>query len=107
LLRASPYHAARRRSYIPLDVAAKHGLAQEDLYRGKNLEALSSAVHEVASAASAHLEKARSLSGTIPAAAKPVLLPAVLLIPIESLAALSLKELILKETALVVQSSSH
>ncbi|KAH8958435.1 hypothetical protein BDL97_06G024000 [Sphagnum fallax] len=76
LLRASPYHAARRRSYIPLDVAAKHGLAQEDLYRGKNLEALSSAVHEVASAASAHLEKARSLSGTIPAAAKPVLLPA-------------------------------
>ncbi|KAH9558755.1 hypothetical protein CY35_06G023700 [Sphagnum magellanicum] len=77
LLRASPYHAARRRSYIPLDVAAKHGLAQEDLYRGKNLEALSSAVHEVASAASAHLEKARSLSGTIPAAAKPVLLPAV------------------------------
>jgi hypothetical protein len=36
-----------------------------------------------------------------------VLLPAVLLIPIESLAALSLKKLILKETALVVQSSSH
>lgn len=61
----------------------------------------------MASAASAHLEKARSLSGTIPAAAKPVLLPAVLLIPIESLAGLSLKKLILKETALVVQSSSH
>ncbi|KAG0627829.1 hypothetical protein M758_2G231000 [Ceratodon purpureus] len=47
LLRASPYHGARRRSYIPLETAAKYGLAQEEMYRGQKLEALANAVHEV------------------------------------------------------------
>lgn len=77
LLRASPHHGARRRSYIPLETAAKYGLAQEELYRGQNMEALANAVHEVASVANLHLEKARSLAVTVPAQAKPVLLPAV------------------------------
>ncbi|KAG0588900.1 hypothetical protein KC19_2G276900 [Ceratodon purpureus] len=77
LLRASPYHGARRRSYIPLETAAKYGLAQEEMYRGQNLEALANAVHEVASVANSHLDKARSLASTVPAPAIPVLLPAV------------------------------
>lgn len=104
LLRSSPYHGARRRSYIPLETAAKvriqnfknrqsficvetlslslstfhkssrirnlrsfkpgfpdacskrcrfvlvtwqYGLAQEEMYRGQNMEALANAVHEV------------------------------------------------------------
>ncbi|KAG0627828.1 hypothetical protein M758_2G231000 [Ceratodon purpureus] len=77
LLRASPYHGARRRSYIPLETAAKYGLAQEEMYRGQKLEALANAVHEVASVANSHLDKARSLASTVPAPAIPVLLPAV------------------------------
>lgn len=33
LLRASAVHASRRRSYLPLDLCAKHGVSQEDVYR--------------------------------------------------------------------------
>lgn len=76
-LRATAYHASRRRSYIPYEIAAKHGLSQEDLYRGEYSEALENAMFEIASTANAHLEKAQELSDVIPKAALPVLLPAV------------------------------
>lgn len=77
LLRATAYHASRRRSYIPLQIAAKHGLSQEELYRGEHNEALENAVFEIASTANTHLEKAQELSHTVPKEALPVLLPAV------------------------------
>lgn len=77
LLRASHYHRLFRRTYIPIDIAAKHGVSQEDVYRGIYSEGLADAVLEVASAANAHLCKARELRGTIPPAALPILLPAV------------------------------
>eukprot|EP01018_Ginkgo_biloba_P012742 Gb_04593 [translate_table: standard] len=76
-LRATPYHASRRRTYIPLDITAKHGLSQEEIYRGECSEALENAIFEIASTANTHLEKARELSDTVPKAALPVLLPAV------------------------------
>uniref|UniRef100_A0A2C9WAN0 NADH dehydrogenase (Ubiquinone) complex I, assembly factor 6 n=1 Tax=Manihot esculenta TaxID=3983 RepID=A0A2C9WAN0_MANES len=83
LLRSLPYHASRNRhfSYIPTDVATKHGLLAKDGGRSEvhldSRENLCNAVFEMASVANAHLQKARALAGTVPAEARPVLLPAV------------------------------
>eukprot|EP00850_Spirogloea_muscicola_P003337 SM000013S26506 [mRNA] locus=s13:764047:765020:- [translate_table: standard] len=83
LLRAAPHHHARRRTYIPLDTAAKHRLSQEDLYSLKPpREPLADAVLDIASQAQAHLATARAMlpklkeEGLLNAAA-PTLLPAV------------------------------
>lgn len=77
LLKASHHHSLFRRTYIPIDIAAKHGVSQEDIYRKVHSEGLADAVLEVASVSDAHLRKARALAGTVPPAAVPVLLPAV------------------------------
>nr|CAD1831174.1 unnamed protein product [Ananas comosus var. bracteatus] len=67
--------------YIPADVAEKHGLlirsGSGSEVRMESGEDLSDVVFEVASAAGAHLQKARELAGTVPAEAVPALLPAV------------------------------
>ncbi|KAK9148006.1 hypothetical protein Scep_006763 [Stephania cephalantha] len=83
LLRSLPYHASRSRqvSYIPSEVASKHGLLVN--YGGRtqvrmdSREKLSDAVFEIASVANDHLQKARELAKTVPAESLSVLLPAV------------------------------
>ncbi|KAH7421233.1 hypothetical protein KP509_13G047200 [Ceratopteris richardii] len=77
LLRASPHHSLFRRTYIPIEIAAKHSVSQEDIYRRIHSEGLANAVLDVASVAEAHLAKARALASTVPSGAIPVLLPAV------------------------------
>ena len=86
LLRGTKVHAAQRRSYIPLDVAAKHGAATEDVYRATPTEGVRNAVHEVASVAKAHLDSARAMAPRLradrlppraSAIARAALLPAV------------------------------
>lgn len=82
LLRSLPYHASRNRqfSYIPAKVAEKHGLlvktGSETDIRLEPSQGLCDAVFEMASVANSHLVKARELSGTVPAGARRVLLPA-------------------------------
>lgn len=83
LLKSLPYHASRNHqfSYIPAKVAEKHGLlvhqsGQSEIKKDSR-EALCDAVFEMASVANAHLQKARELAGSVPAEARPVLLPAV------------------------------
>lgn len=77
LLKATPHHSLFRRTYIPIEIAARHNVSQEDIYRKRYSEGLANAVLDVASVADAHLSKARALAGTVPPAAIPVLLPAV------------------------------
>ncbi|MCO5580379.1 hypothetical protein L7F22_034246 [Adiantum nelumboides] len=77
LLKGSPHHSLFRRTYIPIEVAARHNVSQEDIYRKVYSEGLADAVLDVAGVAEAHLSKARALAGTVPSAAVPVLLPAV------------------------------
>ncbi|XP_052210710.1 uncharacterized protein LOC127813660 [Diospyros lotus] len=83
LLKSLPYHASRSHhfSYIPAQVAAKHGLLDnqggQPQIRMDSREGLCDAVFEMASVANAHLQKARELAGTVPMEARPVLLPAV------------------------------
>ncbi|GAV75610.1 SQS_PSY domain-containing protein [Cephalotus follicularis] len=83
LLKSLPYHASRNRhfSYIPANVAAKHGLLVKEGGRSEIRlecrEGLRDVVFEMASVANVHLQKARELAGTVPPEALPVLLPAV------------------------------
>ncbi|PIA43511.1 hypothetical protein AQUCO_01900126v1 [Aquilegia coerulea] len=83
LLKSLPYHASRNRqiSYIPAELASKHGLLVEQgggkQIRMDSSEGLTEAVFEMASVANVHLQKARELARTVPAEAVPVLLPAV------------------------------
>jgi NADH dehydrogenase [ubiquinone] 1 alpha subcomplex assembly factor 6 len=77
LLKSSYHHSSYRRSYIPIEVTAKHGVSQEDIYRRMNSQSLADAVYDVASVADAHLKQAHALASTVPQAAIPVLLPAV------------------------------
>ncbi|CAN0842085.1 NADH dehydrogenase (ubiquinone) complex I, assembly factor 6 [Linum grandiflorum] len=84
LLRSLPYHASRSRhdSYIPMEVAMKHGLLVKEGGRSyiqldSKEGSLSDAVFEIASVANAHMQKARDLAGTVPAEARPVLLTSV------------------------------
>jgi NADH dehydrogenase [ubiquinone] 1 alpha subcomplex assembly factor 6 len=87
LLRALPFHAARRNLVIPADVASKHGVKYEHVFRfavaraggpaaqqevgrqvkndaeeeSKALSGLSDAVYDLASTAHAHLHTARDM----------------------------------------------
>lgn len=83
LIKSLPYHASRNRhfSYIPIEVAKKHGLlvergGQSEIHLDSR-ESLCNVVFDMASVANVHLQKARGLAGTVPAEARPVLLPAV------------------------------
>ncbi|ERN15360.1 NADH dehydrogenase (ubiquinone) complex I, assembly factor 6 [Amborella trichopoda] len=79
LLKSIPYHASRGGVvHVPLEVASKHGLLlQRGRLKPEPREELSNAVLEVASVASAHLNKAQELICGVPKEAVPVLLPGV------------------------------
>ncbi|GAA5862006.1 hypothetical protein JCM3774_006138 [Rhodotorula dairenensis] len=80
LLRSIPHHAGRRTSVIPLDVASKHQLQEEALFRnGPDAAGLQDAVAQLAGIAQAELRTAREcFDGTtgVPKRAVPVFLAA-------------------------------
>lgn len=78
LLRAVPFHAARRQIFLPRDLMAAAGLDIEALLAGRPGDALRVVVGEVAAAARRHLAAARALRGEVSREAVPALLPAVL-----------------------------
>jgi NADH dehydrogenase [ubiquinone] 1 alpha subcomplex assembly factor 6 len=73
LLRGTPFQASRRRSYLPLELCAAHGVSQEDVYRGSDSEGVRDVAFAVASVAMGHLQEARKLVRQLPRAAPPVL----------------------------------
>ncbi|BGP51495.1 hypothetical protein JCM10450v2_007441 [Rhodotorula kratochvilovae] len=80
LLRSIPHHASKRVNVIPLEVAAKHNLREEALFRhGPDAEGLQDAVAQLAGIAEAELRTAREcFQGTtgVPKRAVPVFLSA-------------------------------
>ena len=63
---------------LPLDVLARHGVVEEDIFRGAvDATALSDAVFEIATRANDHLITARSSVKTMPQEAFPAMLPSV------------------------------
>ena len=79
LLTAAPFHARRRRTYLPVQLAARHGVDLErSLFALKPSPALAAAARDIADRARGHLGAARQLRDAVPRAAIPALLHAVL-----------------------------
>ncbi len=78
LLRAVPFHAARRQVLLPRDLTRAAGLDVGRMLDGRPDDALPTVARQVAEAARAHIDAARALRDRVPRAAVPALLPAVL-----------------------------
>jgi len=78
LMRAVPFHASQRRSYLPQALVEETGLDSESVVAGRSSAALQEIVRRIAERAEAHLTEARRLRGAVPRAALPALLPATL-----------------------------
>ncbi|KAF7365215.1 UPF0551 protein, mitochondrial [Mycena venus] len=82
LLWSLPHHASQRRLPIPLDLCARHGVKQEDVFRhGGNANGVDAAVYDFAVLANDHMLTAREVfkgtGGKVPAVAMPVFLAGV------------------------------
>lgn len=78
LMRATPFHAARGRLYLPCDLVRDAGLDANDVLAGRFTPALANVVRSVLDRAEHHLREARSLRRQVPRRALPALLPATL-----------------------------
>lgn len=78
ILRSIPFHAARRRLYLPADAVREAGSTAEEIFAGIPSPGIRRVVAEVADWSRHHLNTARMNRGKVPAAALPVLLPSVL-----------------------------
>ncbi len=76
LIRAIPFHARARRSFIPAELAAEVGLDFAALLELKPSPALGAAVARLVGRARRHLASARSRRPRVPRNALPALLPA-------------------------------
>jgi len=75
LLRALPWHARQGRLFLPKDILDRHGVARDDIVRGRGGPGLLASVREVAAAGEGHLREARSLLGPLPKPLRPAFLP--------------------------------
>ncbi|XP_064298439.1 NADH dehydrogenase (ubiquinone) complex I, assembly factor 6 isoform X5 [Phalacrocorax carbo] len=55
-LRATPYHSARQKVFLPMDICMLHGVSQEDFIRGKQEKNVRDVIYDIASQAHIHLE---------------------------------------------------
>jgi NADH dehydrogenase [ubiquinone] 1 alpha subcomplex assembly factor 6 len=78
LLRAMPFQARAGRRLIPMKIAARSRLDEQDYYALRSTPALSAATAELAAAASRHLDSARAHRVNIPRSAVAALLPGVI-----------------------------
>ncbi len=78
LMRATPFHAARGRLYLPSDLVRDAGLDVNDALAGRFTPALAGVVSRVLDRAEHHLRAARGLRREVPRRALPALLPATL-----------------------------
>ncbi len=78
LMRATPFHAARGRLYLPADLVRDARLEVNDVLAGRFTPALAGVVLNVLDRAEHHLREARSLRRRVPRRALPALLPATL-----------------------------
>jgi len=81
VLRAFPFHAARRQLYVPIEVLQRHGARAEDIFSGQATTELRAALAEMRLYARQHLTAARSLIGAMPENITPAVLPVALAQP--------------------------
>lgn len=78
LLRAVPFHAARKHSFLPADLTSKNELLLGDLFEFRESDALNNVVREIAGRAQWHLAEARRGSAGLSRSSLAALLPAVI-----------------------------
>jgi len=61
LLRAVPFHSKAKQVYLPLELTMKHGVSQEQLFRGEHSTGLLEVVYELANLAKAHLSHSKQI----------------------------------------------
>ncbi|XP_055955553.1 NADH dehydrogenase (ubiquinone) complex I, assembly factor 6 isoform X2 [Patella vulgata] len=66
LLRAAPFHAGKKKVYLPMDLLIKNKVSQESVIRGKTDQPIKDVVYETASIAHHHLKHARSFKSDVP-----------------------------------------
>jgi phytoene synthase len=81
LLRALPVHAARGQLYLPADLMQRYGAQAADAFGGRATTELRAVLAELRLRARQHLDAARPLLETAPAAVAPTLLPVALVRP--------------------------
>jgi len=74
LARAVPFHARRKRCYLPLEAMRAAGLDPADLFALRASPALNQVVETLGVRAAEHLETARGLRPKLPPTARPLLL---------------------------------
>jgi phytoene synthase len=80
LLRVIPFHAARRKIYLPLDLLSGERLSTEEIFAGRNAPSLNRVARRLGDRAREHLVAARkctagtSLLAALPGALVPVYL---------------------------------
>jgi len=79
LMRALPYHVGLRKSFLPEDLCAAAGMAPGGLFDHRHRGGYETVVEAVAEAAAGHLSAARARRAEVPRAARPALLPGVLI----------------------------
>jgi len=77
LLRGAAHHAEQGASYIPADVAQRHGASLKQLLSGRPSAPLCDAAAELAHEATTHLLAARALAPDLSPQARALLQPAV------------------------------
>jgi phytoene synthase len=60
LLRAIPFHAARRKLYLPIGLLTAEGLSPDDVFEGRNVEALNRVALRLSDVARGHIKSARA-----------------------------------------------
>lgn len=81
LLRALPWHAARRQSFLPADVLDRHGVDRETMFRGEMTPELGAALSEMRAHARHHLDRTRAQITAIRPEVAPAFLPVCLVEP--------------------------
>lgn len=81
LMRALPWHAARRQMYLPKDVIERHGLDPESLFKGTTSAALKAVLMEMRAHVRHHLGRVKAAQETVPGHCANAFLPLVLVEP--------------------------
>ncbi|MGJ4969848.1 MULTISPECIES: phytoene/squalene synthase family protein [unclassified Bradyrhizobium] len=75
VIAALPRDAAHRQLYVPLDLLARHGVGQEEMFSGKASPAIQEVIMDLRGQARQHLDHTLELARQAPPAVRPVLLP--------------------------------
>jgi len=81
-LRAFPYHAARGRIFLPLDMLERHGVTRDFILAGKPSAGLATVLAELRARTREHLAEAERHWHSVAPAAMPALLPLALVRPL-------------------------